>query len=161
MSGDSTEGLDGGKREPVRFGLAWVTLCLAVGAHVTDEALTNFLSVYNPAVLAIRQRLPFLPLPTFTFRSWLIGLIAAVLLLFALSPFAFRGAPWMSLLAYPLSILMFGNGLGHISGSIYMGRLMPGVYSSPFLLCAASYLFLCTRRLRSRSSLSAPPTTCL
>ncbi|MBZ5538668.1 MAG: hypothetical protein LAO31_22195 [Acidobacteriia bacterium] len=158
MIGDSPECLDAEKRDRLRHGLAWLILSLAVGVHVTDEALTNFLSVYNPAVLAIRHRLPFLPLPTFTFKSWLVGLIAAVLLLFALSPFAFRGARWVSLLAYALSILMLGNGLGHISGSIYMGRLMPGVYSSPFLLCAALYLFLSTRRLRSYLPLDVSPT---
>jgi hypothetical protein len=37
--------------------------------NVLDEALTDFLSVYNLAVQAIRKRFPFLPLPTFTFRA--------------------------------------------------------------------------------------------
>jgi len=46
-----------------------VGLCVAFGLHVVDEALTDFLSVYNPIVRAVRARLPFLPLPTFTFRG--------------------------------------------------------------------------------------------
>jgi hypothetical protein len=29
-------------------GRAWVTLCLALALHVTDEALTGFLDVYIP-----------------------------------------------------------------------------------------------------------------
>src|SRR5439155_13684259 len=45
-----------------RFGVAWVVLCVALSVHVADEALTDFLSVYNPAVRAIRSRFPFLPL---------------------------------------------------------------------------------------------------
>src|SRR5215813_881373 len=111
-------------------GLAWVSLCLAFAAHVTDEALTDFLSVYNPAVQAIRQKLPFLPLPTFTFKVWLTGLIVAVTLLSLLSPFAFRRAGWIRLLSYPYGVIMFGNGLLHIIGSFYLGRLMPGVYTA-------------------------------
>jgi hypothetical protein len=66
---------------PNHLGIAWVLLCMAFAAHVVDEALTDFLSVYNPAVGAIRQKLPFLPLPTFTFGIWLTGLIIAVIIL--------------------------------------------------------------------------------
>ena len=63
------------------MGVAWVGLCVALGIHVADEALTDFLSVYNPAVRAIRSRFPFLPLPTFTFPVWLGGLITVTVLL--------------------------------------------------------------------------------
>ena len=121
-------------------GRAWVALCLALAVHVADEALTDFLSVYNPTVRALRSRVPFLPLPTFTFGIWLGGLIAAVILLLLLSPFAFRPARWMAPLSYIFGILMLFNGLQHIAGSFYLGRLMPGVYSSPLLLAASVYL---------------------
>ena len=123
-----------------RLGWAWVALCLALAVHVTDEALTDFLSVYNPTVRAIRNRLPFLPLPTFTFEVWLTGLIAAVVLLLSLSRFAFRGARWMTPVSYVFGALMFLNGSLHIAGSFYLGRLMPGVYSAPLLLAGSIYL---------------------
>jgi hypothetical protein len=123
-----------------QFGRAWVAMALTIAVHVTDEAATDFLSVYNPAARAIRARLPFLPLPTFTFRVWLAGLILGILLLLALSPLAFRGRRWTIWAAFPLGILMFGNGLGHIGGSIYLGRLMPGAYSAPLLLIASAWL---------------------
>jgi hypothetical protein len=71
-------------RRLLNFGWAWVGLALAPAVHVTDEALNHFLSVYNPAVLAIRGRWPFLWFPTFTFKVWLSGLAIAVLLLLAL-----------------------------------------------------------------------------
>lgn len=133
-------------------GVAWVALCLALAVHVTDEALTDFLSVYNPTVLAIREKLPFLPLPTFTFERWLTGLILAVILLLLLSPFAFRGAWWMTPLSYFFGAIMLGNGLLHIGGSFYLGRVMPGVYSAPLLLAASVYLLICTyRRKRGES----------
>ena len=48
---------------------------------MVDEALTDFLSVYNPMVCALRARFPFLLLPTFTFRGWLTGLVLAVVVL--------------------------------------------------------------------------------
>lgn len=122
------------------FGWAWIVLCAALAIHVADEALTDFLSVYNPAVRAIRARFSFLPLPTFTFRVWLGGLIAVTLLLLSLSPFAFRGAGGMAPAAYAFGIVMAGNGLLHLLGSVYMKKVMPGTYSAPLLLAAAIYL---------------------
>ncbi len=132
-----------------RLGWAWVALCLALAVHVADEALTGFLAVYNPLVQAIRQKVPFLPLPVFTFGVWLGGLIAAVIVLLLLSRFAFRGARWIALLAYPFGIFMLFNGLLHCAGSVYFGRLMPGVYSSPLLLAASVHLLRVARRVRS------------
>ena len=124
----------------VHFGLAWAALCVALAVHVADEALTNFLAVYNAMVHAVRARFPFLPLPTFTFRIWLTGLVVAVLVLASLTPLAFRGAPWMRPTAYAFGIVMAGNGLLHLIGSVYMRKAMPGVYSAPVILGAAIYL---------------------
>ncbi len=132
-----------------RFGWAWLALALTLALHVTDEALTGFLSVYNPAVKTLRAHLPFLPLPTFTFGVWLAGLVLGICVLLALSVPAFRGARGMALLAYPLGILMFANGVVHITGTVYMRRLMPGVYSAPLLLVTSAYLLLMARRLRA------------
>jgi hypothetical protein len=131
-----------------QFGFAWILLCVTLGLHVADEAMTDFLSVYNLTVQAIRKRLPFLPLPVFTFKVWLTGLCVAIFLVFSLSPLAFRGSPWAVWFAYPFAIIMFGNGLGHVGASMYRRRLMPGVYSSPFLLLASAYLFICAESMR-------------
>jgi len=131
-------------------GWAWVSLCLALAVHVFDEAMTDFLSVYNPAVQAIRQRIPLFPMPVFTFEVWLTGLITAIIILLLLSPFAFRKSGresgWMKLLSYLFAILMLLNGLGHIAGSFYLGRLAPGVYSAPLLLAGSIYLLWSVRR---------------
>ena len=135
------------------FGAAWVGLALALAVHVTDEAANDFLSVYNPAVRGIRERIGFFPMPTFTFEIWITGLILAVLLLLSLSPFAFRGSRGLRWVAYPLAVLMFFNGMGHILGSLYMRDWMPGVYSSPVLLAASVWLWLSLRRgVPSRNS---------
>ncbi len=125
-----------------------MALCVALILHVTDEALTNFLSVYNPTVIALRQRLSWFPMPVFRFEDWLTGLIALNVVLLSLSPFAFRGARWLRPIAYFLAILMIGNGVGHTLGTIFgrtvasvqFPRPMPGFYSSPFLLAASIYL---------------------
>lgn len=126
-------------------GWGWIALTMALAVHVTDEALTNFLAVYNPTVLAIRRQVPFLLFPTFTFRVWLSGLVFGMILLVALSPFAFREARWILFAAYALGFFMIANALQHIAGSIYMGRAMPGVYSSPLLLVCSIYLLLSVR----------------
>jgi len=135
-------------QQPLRFGFAWVLLSLALTLHVIDEALTDFLSVYNPVVQAIRKRLPFLALPIFTFRVWLAGLCLGILVAFALSFLAFRGSRLALVVAYPVAVLMFANGIGHFVASLYRRRIMPGVYSSPFLLAASAYLFYCAQAMR-------------
>jgi hypothetical protein len=130
-----------------QFGLAWLILAGAIALHVADEALTGFLGVYNPAVRAIRARLPWLPLPTFTFPVWIAGLAAGVALLLALGPAAYRGTGWVVVAALPLSVAMMGNGLGHIVASLYKRRLMPGVVSSPVLIAASAFALRCALRL--------------
>ncbi len=121
-------------------GWAWVALAVALALHVADEALNDFLSFYNPFV---RNTL----FPTFTFDVWITGLIAAVLLLLALTPLVIRGARWPAIASYILGGFMILNALGHLGGSLAFRRWLPGVYSSPLLLLAAANLiFRASRR---------------
>ena len=129
-----------------RHGQAWVALTLALAVHVADEALTDFLSFYNPMVTSLRERIGWFPMPTFTFDVWLTGLITVVIVLLLLSVFVFRGSRVMVYLSFPYGLLMLLNGLGHSVGSVYFGRLLPGVYSSPLLLVASVWLLLCAAR---------------
>ena len=131
---------------PTIPGLAWIFLTIALALHVLDEAVHDFLSIYNPAARAVRDRLPFLPLPTFSFGVWLGGLIGGLLLLTALSPFAFRRAAWLRPLALFLSIVMLVNAAAHFAGSLFLGRVMPGTYSAPVLLMAALCLLVSAAR---------------
>lgn len=130
-----------------RHGWAWVALTLALAVHVVDEALNDFLSVYNPTVQAIRERLPWWPMPTFTFETWITGLIFAVFVLLLLSWFVFQGKRAMVPLSYVYAGIMLLNGCGHFLGSVYMGGAMPGVYSSPLLIAASVWLAARARRL--------------
>lgn len=139
----------------MHFGRAWLALAAALAIHVADEAATDFLSVYNPTVRAIRERLPWLPLPTFSFQEWIVGLAILVILLFALAPIAFRGARWITIIAIPFSVLMIGNGLGHIGSSIYAHRFMPGVFTSPILIAASVTALVCALKLFGRKHESA------
>ncbi|HWQ53289.1 MAG TPA: hypothetical protein VN442_06365 [Bryobacteraceae bacterium] len=112
---------------------------------MTDEACHGFLSVYNPTVLAIRQSLPWLPLPVFRFETWLAGLAIALVALSVLSAFAFRRAAWTRVAAYALAIMMAANALGHAAATFWMARPMPGVYSSPLLMAASLWLLVRAR----------------
>ena len=141
------EGLpeDSGRLD-TRWGIAWVGLALALALHVLDEALSDFLSFYNPIAEALRQWLPVPFPPIFTFDVWLGGLIAGVLLLLALSWCAFRGFAWMRPLSYVLGALMLLNGLAHLTASLTLGRVVAGSYSSPVLIAAATDLLVATPR---------------
>lgn len=127
-------------------GPAWVALTLALALHVLDEAVHDFLALYNPTVEEIRRRVPFLMLPTFTFRSWITGLALGIGVLLALSPFAFRRARWLRPIALVLAVFMVLNGCLHVIGSLVMGRLIAGTLSAPFLVAAALSLWVAAHR---------------
>ena len=130
------------------FFWAWILLCLALALHVVDEACTGFLSVYNPTVMALRERRPWFPMPIFTFGVWLAGLVAAIVLVFALSIFVWQGARWMRPLGFVFAVILLANSLVHMVGtirgrtvnSVPFRRPMPGFYSSPFMLLASLYM---------------------
>ena len=130
------------------FGRPWFALTVALALHVLDEATTGFLSIYNPTVIAMRERFSWFPMPTFGFREWLIGLIAGVAICFALTPAASRNAGWLRPLAWFYALIMFFNGIGHTAvtilghtvASVPVTRPAPGFYSSPFLFIASVWL---------------------
>jgi len=145
-----------GQGKDRRFGFAWLSFAAAVGLHVADEAANDFLSVYNPNAIAIRERFPFLPLPTFTFTTWLTGLCVAIGFLVALSPLGFRGTRWLRIVAWPLAIVVgIANASLHLLSSVYYQRLMPGVYSSPVLLAAATLLLSAAKAVKHSPSAAA------
>jgi hypothetical protein len=149
-----------------RLGWAWVAFCLATALHVTDEALTGFLSVYNPTILAVRPRGWRFP-PTFEFQGWLTGVIFAVAIGLAFSPLFFRGVRRIRPIAYFLAVVVgVVNPLGHITGtilghtvaSVRFPRPMPGFYSSPLLLAAAVCLLVQlakSRTIKNESKVTA------
>jgi hypothetical protein len=154
-------GSNGSSRQPAverrtpRLGRAWLALCAALALHVTDEAFTGFLGVWNPTVAALHVRWPWFSMPTFRFDVWLAGLIALVVVLFAASPRFFHGAGVLRLPAYVFAALIgVGNGLGHTVATILghtvpevrFARPAPGFYSSPLLIAAAVWVIVELRR---------------
>lgn len=131
-----------------KWALSWVAMAIALGGHVADEALTGFLPLYNETIAAARDSYAWVPFPTFTFPVWLGGLVALVTVLLALTPLVRRGHAWLRPVAYFLGGLMTLNAIGHLAASFWLGRLAPGVYSSPFLLVAAIALLITTSSVR-------------
>lgn len=119
---------------------AWVLMITAVLVHVLDETVSGFLPFYNNLVFDLKNDLGFFPMPTFSFGIWLGGLIIVIIVCFSLTPIVRRGGRLIRTLTTLLGILMVLNALGHIIGSIYLGRLLPGFWSSPFLLLTAVYV---------------------
>jgi hypothetical protein len=125
---------------------AWLALVIALGLHVTDEALTGFLDFFNPMVLSIRARRPWFPMPTFTFGPWLLGLVVLVAVLTALAPAVRRGGPWTRAASWIFALIMLLNGFGHLAGSLYFRRWLPGATSAPLLLVSSVWLMRATLR---------------
>lgn len=134
----------------VRHVRAWLLLVGALAVHVSDEALTGFLDFYNPLVLSLRSQMPWFPMPTFTFEVWLTGLVLLVVMLGVLSVVVRGGGNAAWLVSWVLSVIMFMNGLGHLAGSVYFQRWLPGATSAPLLL-AGSVLLMRATQQRHRS----------
>jgi len=122
-----------------RHANAWRILAIVLGLHVADEALTWFLDFYNPLVLSFRPAWSRFP-PTFDFDVWLGGLIVLVVALVLLTPWIRGGGTGPRVASWIFSILMFLNGLGHLIGSAYFGRWLPGATTGPLLIAASAYL---------------------
>ena len=127
---------------------AWVLLMLSLAIHVMDEALTDFLPFYNQVVHGMEERLGFFPAPAFTFGLWLGGLIAAIIIGLSLTPLVKRGGRIIRILTTTLGGIMILNALGHMLGSVYLGRLLPGFWSSPLLIVTA--IFVVERGINGR-----------
>ena len=130
---------------------AWVLMTSAVAVHVLDEASTGFLPFYNKVAQSLRPSLGLSFPPTFSFETWLGGLVTAIIIAFALTPLVSRGGRFIRVLTTALGILMAANALLHMLGSLYSGRLLPGFWSSPILLVTAAYAVI-------RGFSGAPPT---
>jgi len=133
-----------------RDATAWFLMILALAVHVIDEAISGFLPFYNQTVLNLRNSLGFFPMPIFSFGLWFGGLIALVVIGLSLTPKTAQGGRFIQRLTLAFGIIMILNALAHLLGSIYFGRLLPGFWSSPFLLATA--LFMVYRRLRGSKS---------
>ena len=139
---------------------AWILLCLALTLHVFDEATTGFLGVYNPTVLALRERFGWWPMPTFEFGEWLVGLIVACVALLALSGAVSRGVKGTRVVAYIFATIMLLNAASHTLASIFgrtvasvmFPRPAPGFWSSPIMAAAAFYLLIQLRRARATNT---------
>ena len=148
---------NGSRQDRGNFGAPWLAVCAAFALHIADEALTGFLDVYNPTVLAMQRRWGWFPMPTFEYREWLVGLIVGWTILACLAPLAFRGERWLRPLAWVYAGIMLANGLGHtlftILGrtvaSVTFPRPAPGFYSSPFLLAASLWMIVRLRHTRA------------
>ncbi len=112
----------------------------AIAVHVFDEALTGFYAFYIEVVYGLREQLGFFPMPTFTYGTWLGGLVVAILIFFSLTLFVYRGGRFMRILTIIFGFIMVGNALGHMLGSIYFERFLPGFWSSPVLFLTAVYV---------------------
>jgi len=129
-------------RSSSRFGHAWLALTVTLALHVADEALTDFLGVYNPIVGNLRARLGWFPMPEFTFGVWIAGLCLLVVMLLLLTPLAYRRVTAIRVLACVYGVIMFLNGVGHLAGSLYLGRWAPGATTAPLLLVTSAWLLL-------------------
>jgi hypothetical protein len=124
-----------------RLGNAWLYLTGALIFHALDELIHHFLDFYLEMLFAINAKLPALPLPIFTTSSWITLVAVLTVFLLLLAPFAYHEQGPIRLYAKVFAVIIFLNGLLHLTGSLVSNRPLPGVYSAPLLLVFALLLF--------------------
>ena len=134
--------------EQRNFGRPWLALCVILAVHVADEALTDFLSMYNPAVTRLNDDLGFTLLPIFTFPVWIGLLVFAVVGLCALTPLAYKAQWGFIPVGYAFASIMLINGLSHLGVSLWHRERISGVYTAPLLLAGGIYLWTSLRNLK-------------
>jgi hypothetical protein len=126
----------------------------------------DFLGYYNATVLNLYGDVSWFPRIDLTFRAWLSGLIVAIIVCTALTPFAFHNASWLRPLAYLFALIHFLNGVGYIIAQargrtvspVYFDGIAPGFYTAPLLLAASTYLFWRLRRI-AHAKATVPSST--
>jgi len=121
---------------------AWLLMISVLGIHAFEESMTGFLPFYTQSVMTLRERLGFFPAPIFSYRVWFGGLITIIILCYFLTLFVARGGKVIRTVTTVFGVLMVGNALIHLVGSVYSGRVIPGMWSSPFILAAALFLII-------------------
>jgi hypothetical protein len=134
---------------------AYLLMVISLGLHVIDEAITGFLGFYNPLVLKLREQFEFIPFPVFPFWLWALGLSLLVTVLLLVTSLIHKRNKILIFIIRVFSFIMILNGLGHILGSVYLSRILPGFYSSPLLLAFSIYLLIIlSGKTESKSRLS-------
>jgi len=130
--------------------LAWIIFVSALALHVLDEVMTDFLPFYNQTIASLKEQYGFFPAPTFTFQSWISGLITLIVIGYIATIKVAQGGKFIRVITIVLGILMIANALGHILGSLYYERMLPGLRSSPILLVASIWVIIRGFRFDSR-----------
>src|SRR5262245_19712574 len=136
-------------------GRAWLYLCAHLAAHCVEEALNGFLDVWNPFLASVRARTG-LPLPHFTFDDWLTALVIGVVALTAMTLLVARGVRGFRVASYVFAGLMIATGVNHLASPLYLGRFLPGQYTSPLLILASVWLILAARRVGHPTTPAGP-----
>lgn len=130
---------------------AWLILATAFLIHVIDEATTGFLPLYNHTVLLIREKIGFFPMPIFTIPLWIGLLGSAIVICYMLTPLVGRARRKFRIPIGLFAVIMTLNGCWHTIGSIFVGRILPGFWSSFLLILAGVYMILVLYRNGNRA----------
>lgn len=136
---------------------AWIVSCAALAVHVIDNAATDFVGYYNSTVLALYGHFSWFPRLDIEFRTWIIGAVVVLVVLFALTALLKRYVALFKWLAYLFAVYLFLDGCGHVAAallghtvpSVHFSGLPPGFYSSPLLIATSVYLLLTAMKTKT------------
>lgn len=116
--------------------IAWLSLCVALAAHVVEEAQ----AVSGAGIELLR--LVFPALPPFQYSIWLVDIVGALVALFALTLQVQRQNPWMRPASFAFALFATANAMMHLLMSYAEGDVLAGTVTAPVMLVASFFLLV-------------------
>lgn len=125
-----------------RLAQAWLALTVVLTLHVVEGAIRDYLSFYNPLAMSLRDTMLWTWMPTFTLAAWLGGWTAILASLYGLTWFAIYPARWVVWAAFFYGEVVWLFAAAKLGFAIYLEKPIPGVFTTPLLLIASTWLSL-------------------
>lgn len=132
--------------------IAWFVLCGTLAIHLYEEATAGARQSYGATMDYLRQLFPWLP--PFHFTIWLVDVVGALLVLFALTWFVHKRRKLMLPASYALATFTTVDATLHLLPRFAGVEYFAGTQSALLLLAASLYLLLSIPR---RGALANPP----
>ena len=125
-----------------RWTLAWLFGCLVFAAHIAEEVAYGSFGAYADFDVLMSALVPWLHLPPYRYETWLINLIGACAVLFALTWLVHLKRAPMRIASFVFATFLTLNGTGHLYAALTMDTYFPGAVTSAVMVAAGLLLFV-------------------
>lgn len=132
--------------------MAWLFGAIAFAIHIGEEIVNGSYGVYADIEVFLSTIIPGLKLPPYRYDVWLINLIGAAAILFALTWLVYVKRGPMRIASYVFATFLTLNGIGHLYAALSMNTYFPGAVTAALLVTAGLVLFAAIPKENARNA---------